>query len=70
MSVVTDLSPQAGGGGRGAALKKTASRHHSWTIVVGMAIVGTLLALLAYIPPFTLAQRQAIAAGRVPDGEL
>jgi ABC-type branched-subunit amino acid transport system permease subunit len=56
MSVVTDLTPRKAGGGRRAALQKTASRHHSWTIVVGMAITGALLGVLAYLPPFTLAQ--------------
>jgi ABC-type branched-subunit amino acid transport system permease subunit len=56
MSVVTDLTPRTAGGGRFDGLRQTASRHRSWSIVVGMAIVGTVLALLAYIPPFTLAQ--------------
>ena len=47
MSVVTDLTPRATGGGRKAALQRSASKHHSWTIVIGMAIVGTLLGVLA-----------------------
>jgi ABC-type branched-subunit amino acid transport system permease subunit len=56
MSVVTDLTAKAAGGGRMGGLRAGASRHRSLSIVVGMAIVGTLLAALAYIPPFTLAQ--------------
>jgi ABC-type branched-subunit amino acid transport system permease subunit len=56
MSVVTDLTPKAAGGGRMGGLRAGASRHRSLSIVVGMATVGTLLAALAYIPPFTLAQ--------------
>jgi ABC-type branched-subunit amino acid transport system permease subunit len=56
MSVVTDLTPRDAGGGRLGGLRSGASRHRSLSIVVGMAIVGTLLAALAYIPPFTLAQ--------------
>jgi len=31
------------------------SRHRSWSIVVGIAIVGAVLPILANIPPFTLA---------------
>jgi branched-chain amino acid transport system permease protein len=37
-------------------LKTRASRHRSWSIVIGMALVGAILPLLAYLPPFTLAQ--------------
>jgi ABC-type branched-subunit amino acid transport system permease subunit len=37
-------------------LNEIASRHRSWSIVIGMAIVGAVLPILAYIPPFSLAQ--------------
>ncbi len=36
-------------------LAEVSSRHRSWSIVVGIAIVGTVLPILAAIPPFTLA---------------
>ena len=42
MSVVTDLTPQTAGGGRKRALQKTASKHHSWTIVIGMALLPVM----------------------------
>jgi ABC-type branched-subunit amino acid transport system permease subunit len=54
MSAVTEIPVQ--GPGRFGGLKTTAGRHRSWSIVIGMAIVGAFLPLLAYIPPFTLAQ--------------
>jgi ABC-type branched-subunit amino acid transport system permease subunit len=41
---------------RFGTLKDRASRHRSWSIIIGMAVVGAILPLLAYIPPFTLAQ--------------
>jgi ABC-type branched-subunit amino acid transport system permease subunit len=41
---------------RFGTLKARASRHRSWSIVIGMAVIGAILPLLAYIPPFTLAQ--------------
>ena len=56
MSVVTDLSPKAAGGGRMTGLRLTASRHRSWSIVLGIAVVGAILPVLAYLPPFSLAQ--------------
>ena len=56
MSVMTDLSPTAAGGGRMVGLRQSARRHRSWSIVIGIAIVGALLPVLAFIPPFTLAQ--------------
>jgi len=56
MSVVTDLNPKASGGGRMRGLRTNASRHRSLSILVGMALVGAILPLVAYIPPFTLAQ--------------
>jgi ABC-type branched-subunit amino acid transport system permease subunit len=43
--------PQRFGG-----LKYRAARHRSWSIVIGMAVVGAVLPLLAYTPIFTLAQ--------------
>jgi ABC-type branched-subunit amino acid transport system permease subunit len=54
MSAVTEIPVP--GPGRFGGLKSTAGRHRSWSIVIGMAIVGAFLPLLAYIPPFTLAQ--------------
>ena len=56
MSVMTDLGSGSAGGGRMGGLRAGASRHRSLSIVVGMAVVGALLGLLAYVPPFTLAQ--------------
>ena len=32
------------------------ARHRSWSILIGMVIVGSVLPLLAYLPPFSLAQ--------------
>lgn len=55
MSVVTDLNGRPRNG-RMSGLRQQAGRHRSWTIVISMAVVGTVLALAAYIPPFTLAQ--------------
>ncbi len=36
-------------------LAEVSSRHRSWSIVVGIAIIGAILPVLANIPPFTLA---------------
>lgn len=56
MSVVTDLNTKAAGGGRMGGLRTRASHHRSLSILVGMAIAGAILPVLAFIPPFTLAQ--------------
>ena len=45
--------------GRLDALRTQAGRHRSWAITVGMAVLGVILAVLAYLPPFTLAQPPA-----------
>jgi len=55
MSVVQEL-PAPSTGGRRAAFRLGASRHRSWAILGGMALVGAILPVLAYVPPFTLAQ--------------
>ncbi|MEI7742113.1 MAG: branched-chain amino acid ABC transporter permease [Chloroflexota bacterium] len=54
MSAVSDLGTARTR--RFDGLKKRAARHRSWTIVVSMAVVGAILPVLAYIPPFTSAQ--------------
>jgi ABC-type branched-subunit amino acid transport system permease subunit len=56
MSVVTDVSPRPARAPRLGRLRDRASRHRSWSIVIGIAIVGAILPVLAYIPPFSLAQ--------------
>jgi branched-chain amino acid transport system permease protein len=52
------------GGDRGASLtaqiRAFADVHRSLTIVAGMAIVGTVLPLLALVPPFSLFQSQPV----------
>ena len=54
MSAVQELPAQ--GSPRFGGLKLRASRHRSWSILIGMAVVGAILPLLAYTPIFTLAQ--------------
>ncbi len=56
MSAATDVAPRPAGGPRFAPLRARASRHRSWTILVGMALVGALLPLIAVFPLFTMAQ--------------
>ena len=56
MSAVQELPAATPAGPRFAGLKKRAGRHRSWTITLSVAVVGAGLALIAYIPPFTLAQ--------------
>lgn len=57
MSAVTELPSrnpiQPAGRQR---LRVMASRHRSWSILIGIALFGAVLPVLAYIPPFTLAQ--------------
>jgi ABC-type branched-subunit amino acid transport system permease subunit len=55
MTAMTDLGPQRRNG-RMSGFRQTAGRHRSWTITISMAVVGAVLAVAAYIPPFTLAQ--------------
>jgi ABC-type branched-subunit amino acid transport system permease subunit len=55
MSAVTEL-PAQGGSGRFGGVKIRASRHRSWSILIGMAVVGAVLPLLAYTPILQLAQ--------------
>jgi ABC-type branched-subunit amino acid transport system permease subunit len=58
MSVVSDLPS------KGAApapslrvrLARLSSRHRSWSILIGIALIGTALPILASVPPFSLAQ--------------
>jgi ABC-type branched-subunit amino acid transport system permease subunit len=59
MSVVSDLPAKRRGpslSDRRARLNELSSRHRSWSILVGMAIVGAVLPLIVQFPPFTLAQ--------------
>ena len=58
MSVVSDLPSKTvnGGLGRREQLGARAARHRSWTILIGMVIVGSVLPVLAQLPPFSLAQ--------------
>ena len=59
MSVVADLPAKQRGpslSDRRARLSQIASRHRSWSILVGMIIVGVGLPLIVQFPPFTLAQ--------------
>ena len=58
MSVVTDITPAGGVGGRGWRQRVTEAggKHRSWSVVVGMAVAGAVLPVLANVPPFTLAQ--------------
>jgi ABC-type branched-subunit amino acid transport system permease subunit len=37
-------------------LREASSRHRSLSIMVGIAVIGAILPILAYFPPFTLAQ--------------
>ena len=57
MSAVTDMptrNPMKPAGRQ--RLREASSRHRSLSIMVGIAIIGAVLPILAYIPPFTLAQ--------------
>jgi len=59
MSVVSDLPTKRRGptiADRRRRLNEISSRHRSWTILIGIVIVGAALPVLASIPPFTLAQ--------------
>jgi len=59
MSVVADLPAKQRGpsfSDRRARLSEISSRHRSWSILVGMIIVGIGLPLIVQFPPFTLAQ--------------
>lgn len=57
MSVVSEVpSPGRMSGERAQRMRERASRHRSWSILVGMALIGALLPVLAHVPPFTLAQ--------------
>jgi ABC-type branched-subunit amino acid transport system permease subunit len=59
MSVVQDLparTPMARGAGQ--RLRTFSGRHRSTTILVGMALVGVALPLIAYLPPLTAFQSQ------------
>ena len=59
MSVVTGSQPRRRpAAAAGPRCRRPPRAHRSWTIIIGMAIVGTLLPVLAYIPPFTLAPAQ------------
>ncbi|HEX5826999.1 MAG TPA: hypothetical protein VFY23_05735, partial [Candidatus Limnocylindrales bacterium] len=58
MSVVSDLPS------KGAAptpslrvrLATLSSRHRSWSILIGIVLIGAALPILASVPPFSLAQ--------------
>jgi ABC-type branched-subunit amino acid transport system permease subunit len=57
MSAVTELptrNPLKPAGRQ--RLRETSSRHRSLSIMVGIAIVGAVLPVLVFFPPFTLAQ--------------
>jgi ABC-type branched-subunit amino acid transport system permease subunit len=57
MTTVTDLptrNPMKAAGRQ--RLREASSRHRSLSIMIGIAVVGAILPVLAYIPPFTLAQ--------------
>src|SRR6476659_481542 len=59
MSVVADLPTKQRGpsfSDRRVRLSEISSRHRSWTILIGMLLVGTALPLIVQFPPFTLAQ--------------
>ena len=59
MSVVADLPAKQRGpsfSDRRARLSEISSRHRSWTILIGMLLVGAALPLIVQFPPFTLAQ--------------
>jgi ABC-type branched-subunit amino acid transport system permease subunit len=56
MTAVQELPSSKPAGPRFAGLKARAGRHRSTTIVIGIALVGALLPVLAQFPPFTLAQ--------------
>ena len=57
MSVAAGVTPPAPARApRFRPLRARASRHRSWTILVGMALVGALLPLIALTPLLTMAQ--------------
>jgi ABC-type branched-subunit amino acid transport system permease subunit len=58
MSVVQDLPAPGGPRALRARLRTLSSRHRSWSIVIGMAIVGAVLPVLAMVPPFSSFQTQ------------
>jgi ABC-type branched-subunit amino acid transport system permease subunit len=52
--------PGRGFGGARAALRTYAEQHRSISIVIGMALVGAVLPLLAVVPPFSIFQGQSV----------
>jgi ABC-type branched-subunit amino acid transport system permease subunit len=58
MSVVSDLPARAPSQGAGRRLRTFSGRHRSTTILGGMALIGVLLPLIAYLPPLTAFQSQ------------
>ena len=50
--------PTSGSGRRAriAELREKGTRHRSWSILIGMSVIGAILPVLASIPPFTMAQ--------------
>jgi len=59
MSVVQDLPAPQGTPGFRARAADFGGRHRSTTIIIGMALVGAILPVLASVPPFTAFQNQA-----------
>ena len=58
MSAVTELPATPTGPGARDRLRELARNHRSTTILAGMALIGLLLPVIAYFPPFTLFQSQ------------
>ena len=58
MSAVTELPAKAAAPSPRDRLRELARNHRSTTILAGMALIGLLLPILAYFPPFTLFQSQ------------
>jgi ABC-type branched-subunit amino acid transport system permease subunit len=57
MTAVTEVpTPGPGRAARIARLREISTRHRSWSIVVGMAVIGAVLPVIASVPPFTMAQ--------------
>jgi ABC-type branched-subunit amino acid transport system permease subunit len=56
MSVVTDITGGGSAPSRLGGFRNSMGRHRSIAIVLGIAVVGAILPLLAMVPPFTLAQ--------------
>jgi ABC-type branched-subunit amino acid transport system permease subunit len=58
MTAVTDLPTPAPAPGIRERVRTFSGRHRSTTILVGMAVIGLVLPLIASVPPFTSFQTQ------------